>query len=229
MKRFAIITVSFCFCAISAFCQIGKFYTSEQISSSMIALNSISQDTEGYIWVGTEYGLNRFDGFHFVTFLNNPNDSTSLCFNLVSTVFCDKAGGVWVGTQKGLDMYNPATRSFTHFNFPDNLHPRITKILRLKDQRLIVATAGYGLYLAHEDSHSMERMSVFSSNDNFFSNMYEDSHGNLWKNNVTNDFSCKNMYDNSKPVHFTSSVGIPMGFAEKDGKILIFNGVGHDL
>ena len=221
MKRFAIITVSFCFCAISAFCQIGKFYTSEQISSSMIALNSISQDTEGYIWVGTEYGLNRFDGFHFVTFLNNPNDSTSLCFNLVSTVFCDKAGGVWVGTQKGLDMYNPATRSFTHFNFPDNLHPRITKILRLKDQRLIVATAGYGLYLAHEDSHSMERMSVFSSNDNFFSNMYEDSHGNLWKNNVTNDFSCKNMYDNSKPVHFTSSVGIPMGFAEKDGKILI--------
>ena len=171
--------------------------------------------------MGTEYGLNRFDGFHFVTFLNNPNDSTSLGFNLVAAVFCEKAGSVWVGTQKGLDMYNPTTRSFIHYQFPDGLHPRVTKILRLKDQRLIVATAGYGLYLAHEDSHTMERLSVFRPNDNYFSNMYEDSHGNLWKNDVTNNFSCKNMYDNSKPVHFTSSVGIPMGFAEKDGHVII--------
>ena len=221
MKRVAVITLSFCFCALSAFCQIGKFYTSEQISSSMFAYCSIGQDTEGYIWVGTEYGLNRFDGFHFVTFLNNPNDSTSLGFNLIATVFCDKTGGVWVGTQKGLDMYNPVTRSFTHFKFPDNLHPRVTKILRLKDQRLVVATAGYGLFLAHEDTHSLERLPVFGSNDNFFSNIFEDSHGNLWKNNVTNEFSCKNMNNNSKPLHFTSSVGIPMGFAEKDGQVLI--------
>lgn len=221
MRKTAIITAAFWLSAISAYCQIGKFYTSEQISSSMIALNSIAQDAEGYIWMGTEYGLNRFDGFHFVTFLNNPNDTTSLGFNLITTVFCDEAGGVWIGTQKGLDMYNPITRSFTHFKFPDNLHPRVTKILRLKNKRLIVATAGYGLYLAHEDSYSLERIPVFGPNDNFFSSMYEDSHGNLWKNNVTNDFSCKNMNDNSKPLHFTSSVGIPMGFAEKDGQVLI--------
>ena len=221
MKRFAIITVSFCFCAISSFCQTGKFYTSEQVSSSMIALNSIAQDAEGYIWMGTEYGLNRFDGFHFVTFLNNPNDTTSLGFNLITTIFCDDTGYVWVGTQKGLDRYEPTTRSFIHFKFPDNLHPRVTRILRLRDRRLVVATAGYGLYLAQENNHRMERLSAFSPNDNFFSNMYEDSHGNLWKNNVTNDFSCKNMYNDSKPLHFTSTVGIPMGFAEKDGNVLI--------
>ena len=65
------------------------------------------QDREGFIWIATNNGLNRFDGYSFKTFYHNPKDSTSISSNIVRTVLEDPNGRLWVGTFNGLNLYNP--------------------------------------------------------------------------------------------------------------------------
>jgi len=109
---------------LAAFCQIGRFYSSDRLSSSIISC--ITQDSHGYIWIGTDYGLNKFDGYRFTHYLYQPNDSTSLRSNVVSCLFCDREGNLWVGTGKGLERYDYGTDNFEHYNIPGTNLPRIT-------------------------------------------------------------------------------------------------------
>ena len=59
----------------------------------------VAQDLEGFIWIGTQEGLNRYDGRSFQVFLNDPNDPSSLPHDWVNDVFADDQGTVWVATQ----------------------------------------------------------------------------------------------------------------------------------
>jgi len=83
------------------------------------------QDKEGYIWVATVDGLNKYNGYTFETHLNIPGDSTSLSSNLVTSLAEDYEGNILVGTQKGLNIYNKNTDSFSKhleiYNYPDTL------------------------------------------------------------------------------------------------------------
>lgn len=200
-----------------------RIFTAEQLSSTTISAASVCQDAEGYIWVGTEYGLNRYDGYHFVSFLNHPSDPGSIANNLVSTVFCEPTGEVWIGTGKGLDLYNPSARNFLHFRFPDGLKPRVTKILRLSSGELMVGTAGYGLYKADKHTLTLTREKGFTTadDDEFYSNLFEDSTGRLWKCDASQGISVGKLLGHALAQQFVSVLGTPMGFAETDGKVLI--------
>ena len=101
----------------SALAQTGHFIPSDHFSSSLISC--FSQDRQGSIWVGTDYGLNRFDGYSFETFLHDEADSTSLCSNMVVSLLCDSNGQLWVGTSRGLDRFDPVNESFVHYHFPN--------------------------------------------------------------------------------------------------------------
>ena len=81
------------------------FYTSERLSSNQIT--QICQDKEGYIWIGTEYGLNKYDGYRFTNFLHDRENLNSVSSNVISHLFQDAEGTLWVGTQMGLDRYDP--------------------------------------------------------------------------------------------------------------------------
>ena len=200
-----------------------RFFTAEQLSSTTISAAAVCQDAEGYIWVGTEYGLNRYDGYHFVSFLNNPADPASIGNNLVSTVFCEPSGEVWIGTGKGLDLYNPSAHNFLHLRFPDGLKPRVTKILRLSGGELLVGTAGYGLYKVDKPTLSLSRVKGFTAadDDEFYSNLFEDSMGRLWKCDASQGISVNKLRSHTLAQRYVSVLGTPMGFAETDGKVLI--------
>ena len=62
--------------ATFSYANSGRLYTSNDLSSSLI--RCIIQDKYGFIWVGTNYGLNRFDGYNFSTYLCNPADITTI-------------------------------------------------------------------------------------------------------------------------------------------------------
>jgi len=64
-------------------------------------VHAFVQDKYGYIWVGTTYGLNRFDGVNIKTFFSKLGDSTSLLDNYVRSLYCDKNNNLWVGTKQG--------------------------------------------------------------------------------------------------------------------------------
>ncbi|MEO5935254.1 MAG: two-component regulator propeller domain-containing protein, partial [Duganella sp.] len=76
---------------------------------------AIVQDTQGFIWLGTQAGLTRFDGYRTVTYKSAVSDPNSLVDNWVRVLHVDGSGRMWVGTDGGLDLYDPATRHFTHF------------------------------------------------------------------------------------------------------------------
>ena len=74
------------------------------------------QDHLGFMWFGTEEGLNRMSGYsEFEIFRNSRIDSSSISHNYVSALFEDSKGRLWVGTKDGLNLYNRAKRTFAHF------------------------------------------------------------------------------------------------------------------
>lgn len=83
---------------------------------SQSIVESIVQDRKGFMWFGTEDGLNRYDGYGFTVIKNDPNDINSLSYNQVLTVYEDKLGMIWIGTfNGGLNKYDPETKKFKRF------------------------------------------------------------------------------------------------------------------
>ena len=79
---------------------------------SDLTINAIVQDSQGYLWIGTRNGLNRYDGVTFRIFQHDPRDSTSLPHDNISSLFVDPRGRLWVGTISSLCVYDPSRHSF---------------------------------------------------------------------------------------------------------------------
>jgi ligand-binding sensor domain-containing protein/signal transduction histidine kinase/DNA-binding response OmpR family regulator len=71
------------------------------------------QDEDGFLWFGTINGLNRFDGYTFKTFHNNPEDSTSIGSNFIRCLYNDNHNTIWIGTNKGIYTYNKIGEKFS--------------------------------------------------------------------------------------------------------------------
>ncbi len=81
----------------------------------------IFQDSKGFIWYGTMYGLYRYDGINYKAFHYDPSDSTSIGNDDVISIFEDSKGILWFGTYLGgVSRYNSATSSFTRFIHKEN-------------------------------------------------------------------------------------------------------------
>jgi signal transduction histidine kinase/ligand-binding sensor domain-containing protein/CheY-like chemotaxis protein/HPt (histidine-containing phosphotransfer) domain-containing protein len=76
---------------------------------------AIVQDSEGFMWFGTQSGLSRYDGYRFTNFRNVVGDARTLVNNWVRVLYVDRKGRLWIGTDGGLDRYEPATGTFSHF------------------------------------------------------------------------------------------------------------------
>jgi diguanylate cyclase (GGDEF)-like protein len=118
---------------------------------SQATVNSITQDQQGYIWFGTQEGLNRYDGYEFKVYLKDAADASSLSNDWVWTVFADRAGRLWIGTDGGgLSRYEPDSDSFIHYrhapNNPSSLSgDRIRVIYQDRQGILWIGTDGKGL------------------------------------------------------------------------------------
>src|SRR5215471_16473027 len=93
--------------------------TNDGLSDGVI--RSICQDKYGFIWIGTSYGLNRFDGVSIKTFFNKSGDSTSLRDNYVQSLFHDLNGNLWIGTRTGLSRYDYNHNCFINYHSTNNL------------------------------------------------------------------------------------------------------------
>jgi ligand-binding sensor domain-containing protein/signal transduction histidine kinase len=78
------------------------------------SVTSVLQDRHGYMWMGTQAGLNRYDGYRMTGFKNDPAKPDSLLDNYVQALFEDASGQIWIGSKGGLDRYDAAAQSFVH-------------------------------------------------------------------------------------------------------------------
>ena len=76
--------------------------TNEGLSQSTVL--SIAQDKKGFMWFATLDGLNRYDGYEFTSYKNNPDDTTTIAENIIRDVFIDSSNNLWAGTGKGLSL-----------------------------------------------------------------------------------------------------------------------------
>ncbi len=82
----------------------------DQLSSKLV--KDIYQDADGFVWITTDNGLNRYDGNKVRTYNHIDNDPTSLCNNLVVSVFEDRKGNMYVGSYKGMQLYDKKADNF---------------------------------------------------------------------------------------------------------------------
>jgi signal transduction histidine kinase/ligand-binding sensor domain-containing protein len=152
---------------------------------------TILQDDQGFMWFGTFDGLNRYDGYEFKVYRNNPQDPNSLSANLVVDIIQDQDRFIWVGTSGGgLNRYNPRTEQFTHYIYdpvnPNSLSSNtVYTILQDSQGVLWVGTDGGGLnrydpnidgFIRYQNDPSDPQ----SLSDNIVQSIFEDSQGTLW-------------------------------------------------
>ena len=156
---------------------------------SKSSVTCITQDKEGFMWIGTFNGLNRYDGYEFTIYKYNQNDLNSISHNYISSITEDHEGSIWVGTSDGLNRYNRSTDNFTNFrhNADDPASIRdnqIEAVLEDSQNRLWVGTRNGGLELFDRKSESFKHFvhqdNSKSLSTNSVRTIFEDSDGNLW-------------------------------------------------
>lgn len=84
--------------------------TRDGLSNSQV--NCVLRDSRGFVWIGTSYGLNRYDGYHIKSFYANPRDTTTIRDNYVSAIFEAYDGKLWLQLGMNYCVYDPVTESF---------------------------------------------------------------------------------------------------------------------
>jgi len=95
-------------------------------------VDCILQDSFGFLWFGTQDGLNRYDGYNFTVYGHDIYDSTSISSSWIRCIYEDKFHNLWIGTEGGgLNRFNRATERFTHWiNDPGNLQSLTNNFVR---------------------------------------------------------------------------------------------------
>ncbi|MEJ2750388.1 MAG: two-component regulator propeller domain-containing protein, partial [Anaerolineae bacterium] len=85
--------------------------TSDGLASAHVEV--IFQDSRGFMWIGTRDGLNRYDGYHFTTYRDDPADPNSISDNTILDIIEDSQGRLWFATQNGLSTFDPRLEQFS--------------------------------------------------------------------------------------------------------------------
>lgn len=155
-----------------------RIYDDEQLSSNQIT--SLCQDSQGYIWIGTEYGLNKFDGVHVTQYYNDDTDSCSLSDDIVRCMMTDRDGYLWVVNNRGVQRYNRMTDRFDNVHFDDGPSANIHDILQTPDGHIWLLSAISGIIEVDADLCAKPKTNFNKHLRSVCDNMYLDSKGRLW-------------------------------------------------
>lgn len=145
---------------------------------SQSVVYDIIQDQQGFIWVATENGLNRFDGYDFTIFQHSHQDQYSLHDNLIYKLVEDTQGEIWIGTQNGVSLYNPATGYFTNLNHKNPDLKTAVQTIAVMPSKNVFLGSDNGVYVYNrtddsiamftdgEGAHIEDEVVSFEQNDN---------------------------------------------------------------
>ena len=159
---------------------ITRFFDGDQLSSNLTT--SLAQDRYGYIWVGTEYGLNRFDGVRFAQYYADDPVAQPLRDNNVRRLLTDRKGRLWVMTFGGVQLYDELTGTFANVTFDTKEQTTMADLIETRDGRLLVLTTEKGIFSLDAEKMTAktdERMNKTATATTAHT-MMEDHKGRLW-------------------------------------------------
>jgi len=189
---------------------------------SQSSVMSIIQDRFGFMWFGTQSGLNKYDGYKFTKYYHNTKDSTSIGGDLINCFYEDSHGDLWIGTDGGLCLYDRNLDIFvtyTHIDKnPNSLSdPRVFCLFEDKKGQLWVGTTGGGLNLFNRNENKFKYWKHKEGDPGSLSNdaihaIVEDSEGNIWVGTENGGLDLLNMKTNTF-THFTHNESDPGSIA----------------
>ncbi|OFX84374.1 MAG: hypothetical protein A2W99_01250 [Bacteroidetes bacterium GWF2_33_16] len=156
---------------------------------SQTSIHCLLQDSKGFLWIGTQDGLNRYDGYSFKSFKNDPHDTTTISNNYIHCFFEDSQGNIWIGTNLGLNKYDRYENKFIHYladpTDPDKLKENEIYAIYEDSKGLIwIKTINFLTRLNPKTlkfrhySHYNDVFNFVAVNTKF--SILEDNDGNLW-------------------------------------------------
>ena len=200
MNKFVVVILAL-FVSLCAYTQQYNFinYSIEEgLVQSQI--RSISQDKDGYIWIGTLGGLSKFDGINFENFSTNDG----LLNNQINAIYNDSRGNICLGTHGGISIYDGS--SFKNYFFKEELSQNsILSIMEDKSGKLWLATDGAGL-ICMDDTLFNYVVLPNGPDNNYIRNIYIDEKDNKWlatKSGISIIDSQLNIKDTIKDINAT--------------------------
>ncbi len=149
----------------------------------------ILQDSRGFIWFGTQDGLNKYDGYNITIYKKDSKKAGSLSDNNINDIIEDKNGDLWIATGVGLNRYDRQKDEFTHFKYdPSNTNGIsgnfLGKLLNDIDGKIWISTeSGIDVFDPKKNQFTYYRNNKndeHSLSDNAVTYMIEDSQHNIW-------------------------------------------------
>lgn len=165
-----------------------KFYSVENGLSSN-TVYAIVQDSKGFVWIGTEDGLNRFDGYEFKIYKNDPKNTSSIRSNYVYCLYQDTDEVLWVGTEKGISTYNPHIDAFIPFDLKANngisIAGRVENIIPDEKGNIWISVYMQGVFMYDKHKKVLKHYSFNSfvnsgCEPDMVTCIYEDKEKDIW-------------------------------------------------
>ena len=190
------------------------------------AINSIGEDSKGFIWFGTTHGLYRYNSLDVQKFINNPLDSTTIPSNSIRAIFCDNSGSLWVGTSHGICIYDNRKDHFITKVFQDAsgefLGNNIQDIFQGDGSNILLLSS---TMLGRYNIESKQFETIFTDNslqENFISAAYDTkgriyiggSNGTIWLYEPSNQqirVLCKHRSESISKI-FPDDSGVWIGY-----------------
>ncbi len=204
MKKFGYITATLILLFTGLDCRIsfaqnpGTLEFDHLTTNNGLSQNSghvILQDSQGFMWIGTNSGLNRYNGYEFTVFNHDPEDSTKISGDNLSTIYEDRRGNLWVGaTGAGLNLFDRDTQTFRHYKITYNddgqvssgaiSNNSISSILELDNGQFWLGT-DEGLNLFDRDTETFVHFYADSTDPDSLGSsritaLFQDSRGTFW-------------------------------------------------
>jgi ligand-binding sensor domain-containing protein/class 3 adenylate cyclase/predicted metal-dependent HD superfamily phosphohydrolase len=180
---------------------------------SQSSVNAIVQDKNGFIWIGTQDGLNKFDGYNFQVFYHNPANQNSITNNYIQDLLIDTLGNLWVATDYGVSKINTSSLKVNRiyksdtsaFHIPFNATKRLAK-----DQlgNIYIATEKGGLIQINTFNNQQLEISTtqfLSSNSDILS-LFVDNKNNLWIGSEKGEIAIYNVKTQQANIYYLKDI-----------------------
>lgn len=182
MQRLLFTIITGLFLLVNADAQRIYHFSLGQLSDNRF--HAICEDKSGFIWIGTENGLDRYDGYSYTKFYHDDADSLSLRSNYIGSLLIDRDGTLWVGTNAGLQYMTPGEKAFHTVRLTDGSRPFVRDIKQFSDGTIWVCSPGRGLFWIDPklsmQAHGILSLNSRSNQDCQFLQILEDRDGVVW-------------------------------------------------